>query len=221
MRFILLISQFPDGTFPVYDDKLELLAVVQRLREEMESSLPEDELGRHDLDLDEKVHIVVDRLTTSLDSVVENEQKRQGSLQLFRRLVHVLLDGRTIGLEDVIDALTLKDWPPAGGDRGIGQGFVEGLVLMARIGQKELPPGRKLNALRAIWRRVYICNKCAHDLTCDLVLLILPPPAGTTSQIRRGIPTSKSGNNCKILRFSSRFDSCILVHSKKNLQRSQ
>ena len=145
----------------MYDDKLELLAVIQRLREELESSLPQDELGRHDLDLDEKVHMVVDRLTTSLDSAVENEQKRQGSLQLFRRLVHVLLDGRTIGLEDVIDVLTLKDWPPAGGDRGIGQGFVEGLVLLARSGKKELPPGRKLNALRATWRRVYICNECA------------------------------------------------------------
>lgn len=215
------MSQLPDGTFTVYDDKLELLAVIQRLREELEASLPQDEVGIRDPDLDEKVHMIVDRLTTNLDSAVEDEQKRKGSLQLFRRLVHVLLDGRTIGLEDVIDVLTLKDWPPAGGDRGIGQGFIEGLVLMARSGLKELPPGRKLNALRAIWRRVYICNKCVHALTHDVVLLILRPPAGTTSQIRRGIPMSRSGNNCKILRFSSRFDSCTPVHSKKSSQRGQ
>jgi len=205
----------------VYDDRLELLAVIQRLREELESSLPQDEVGTGDPDLDEKVHMVVDRLTTNLDSAVENEQKRKGSLQLFRRLVHVLLDGRTIGLEDVVDVLTLKDWPPAGGDRGIGQSFIEGLVLMARCGLKELPPGRKLNALRAIWRRVYICDKYVHVPTCDPVLLILPPPAGTASQIRRGILMSRSGNNCKIPRSLSRFESCILVRSKRSSQRSR
>ena len=166
------MSQLPDGTFTVYDDKLELLAVIQRLREELESSLLQDEVGIREPDLDGKVDMIVDRLTTNLDSAVENEQKRKGSLQLFRRLVHVLLDGRTIGLEDVIDVLTLKDWPPAGGDRGIGQGFIEALVLIARSGLKELPPGRKLNALRAIWRRVYICNKYVDALTHDVVLLI-------------------------------------------------
>jgi len=154
---------------------------MQRLREELESSLPQDEVGTRDSELDEKVHLVVDRLATNLDSAVQNEQKRKGSLQLFRRLVHVLLDGRTIGLEDVIDVLTLKDWPPAGEDPGIRQSFVEGLILMARSGLKVLPSGRKLNALRAIWRRVYICDKCAGVLTHDLMLLILPPPAGTTS----------------------------------------
>jgi len=171
--FILRTSnaQLADGTFLAYDNKLELLAVMQRLGEELESSLPQGETGTVDTDLDQKVHMVVDRLATNLDSAVENEQKRPGSLQLFRRLVHVLLDGRTIGLEDVVDVLTLKDWPPAGGDRGIGQSFIEGLVLMARSGLKELPSGRKLNALRAIWRRVYICDKCVHVLIRVLVLL--------------------------------------------------
>ena len=155
----------PNGSFPVYDDKLELLAVMQRLREELESTLPQDEVGTRNPDLDDKVHMVVAPLTTNLNSAVENEQKRTGLLQLFKRLVHVLLDGRTIGLEDVIDVLTLKDWPPAGGDRGIGQSFVEGLILMLRSGLKELPSGRKLNALRAIWRRIYICDKYVHVLT--------------------------------------------------------
>jgi len=190
---------------------------MQRLREELESSLPQDEVGTVDLDLDDKVRMVVDRLATNLESAIEeDEQKRAGSLQLFRQLVHVLLDGRTIGLEDVIDVLTLKDWPPARGDEGDGQSFIEGLVLMARSGLKELPSGRKLNALRAIWRRVYICDECVHILTHILVPLILFPPAGIASQIRHGIPTSRSGSDCKKLRSSTPSDSCTLVHSKRS-----
>lgn len=210
-----------DDIFPAYDDKLELLAVMQRLREELESSLPQDGVGTVTLDLHDKVHMVVDRLATNLDSAVENEQKRAGSLQLFRRLVHVLLDGRTIGLEDVIDVLTLKDWPPAGGDGGIGQSFIEGLVLMARSGLKELPSGRKLNALRAIWRRVYICDKCARVLTHIFIPLTLLPPVGMTSQIRRGVLTSRSGSDCKIPRSSLPSDNCTLVHSKRSSRRRQ
>jgi len=104
--------------------------VVQRLREVLESSLPQDEPGTVEhLDLDKRVHMVVDRRAVNHDSAVEADQKRTRSPQLFSQLVHVLLDGRTIGLKDVIDILTLKDWPPAGGDRGIGQGFIE---VMAR-----------------------------------------------------------------------------------------
>lgn len=194
---------------------------MQRLREELEFSLPQDEVGTVDLDLDDKVRMVVDRLATNLDSAVENEQKRAGSLQLFRRLVHVLLDGRAIGLEDVIDVLTLKDWPPAGGDCGIGQSFIEGLVLMARGGLKELPSGRKLNALRAIWRRVYLCDECVHVPTHILMLLILLPPAGMASQIRHDVPTSRSGSGYKKPRSLSPSDSCTLVHSKRSSQRRQ
>lgn len=129
---------------------------MQRLREELESSLAQDGAGTVDASLDAKVEKVVERLATNLGSAVENEQTCAGSLQLFGRLVHVLLDGRTIGLEDVIDVLTLKDWPPAGVDRGMGQSFTEGLILIAR---SDLPFGRKMNALRAIWRRVYLCDK--------------------------------------------------------------
>ena len=46
-------AQLLDGIFAAYDNKLELLAVMQRLREELESSLPQDEPGTVEhLDLD-------------------------------------------------------------------------------------------------------------------------------------------------------------------------
>jgi len=68
--------------------------------------------------------MVVDRRAANLDSAVEADQKRTGSPQLFSQLVHVLLDGRTIGLKDVIDILTLKDWPPAGEIVGLGRALL-------------------------------------------------------------------------------------------------
>jgi hypothetical protein len=106
--------------------------------------------------------MAVERFATNLDSAVEDEQKRTGSLQLLNWLVHVLPNGRTTGPEDVVDVPTLKDLSPAGEDRGTGQSFIEGLVLMARCGLKELPSGHNSNGLRAIEKRVYICDKYVH-----------------------------------------------------------
>jgi hypothetical protein len=88
-------AQLADGhiTFSAYDDKLELLAVMERLWEELKSCLPQDEVSTADLSLDNKVCMVVERLVTNLDSMMEDKQKHMGSLQLFNQLVHVLLNG--------------------------------------------------------------------------------------------------------------------------------
>lgn len=68
--------------------------------------------------------------------------------QLFFAWGSALVSGSALGVESLLDFLTLKD------NLGESQDSARALDLLAR--SNDLPEGRKQTALLAIWRRVYI-----------------------------------------------------------------
>jgi len=70
-------------------------------------------------------------------------------LALFKQCVKTLLQGNTLGVEDMVDVLTLKDKPT-------DQAIAVYLILTAQ----GVPEARQVSAFRTAWRRIYIHDEC-------------------------------------------------------------
>nr|GAT53189.1 methyltransferase type 11 [Mycena chlorophos] len=146
-----------DEILDSFHNDLDFVSVHQALLEEFKPIL--DSLrGQHSID-------------AQIDAIVKSEATRlvdQKSMTLiFKDLVHQLLQGNALAMEDMVDLLTLKDNSTTLGD------YATALHLLARV--QNLPEARRTSAFRSVWRRIYIhddwdairrtANVSDHELT--------------------------------------------------------
>ncbi|KAF7294905.1 Methyltransferase type 11 [Mycena indigotica] len=151
-------SQFEeDDLLDSFHNDLDFVSVHQAIMDEFRPVI-ESLRGRQSLD-------------AQIEAIVKNEASRlseQKSMTLiFKDLVHQLLQGKSLTMEDMVDLLTLKDNLTTLGD------YTTALHLLARA--QNLPEARRSSAFRSVWRRIYIhddwdtirrtSNVSDHELT--------------------------------------------------------
>ncbi|KAI9509614.1 Non-repetitive/WGA-negative nucleoporin C-terminal-domain-containing protein [Russula earlei] len=127
-----------ESTLDAFHDGLDFVSVHEAVTEELKSS-----------------QLSV-RGKQSLDRQVENILQQKASAitdnkvfpLIFKQLVRFLLQGKALSVEDMADALSLKD-----NDTTIDD-YATALHLLARA--DKLPQARREAAYRTVWRRIYI-----------------------------------------------------------------
>jgi len=121
-----------------FHDGLDFISVHEELTAELKSALASVR-SKQSLDrqvetiLQQKASAIVDRKVLPL---------------IFKQLVRSLLQGKALSVEDIADALSMKD-----NDTTIGD-YATALHLLARA--DKLPDVRRQAAFRSVWRRIYI-----------------------------------------------------------------
>lgn len=127
-----------ESMLDVFHDGLDFVSVHEALTEELKSALSS---VRDKQSLDRQVETILQQKASAIAG------KKTLSL-VFKQLVRSLLQGRALSVEDVADALSMKD-----NDTTISD-YATALHLLARA--DKLPEARRQAAFRSVWRRIYI-----------------------------------------------------------------
>ncbi|KAH9966798.1 Non-repetitive/WGA-negative nucleoporin C-terminal-domain-containing protein [Russula dissimulans] len=121
-----------------FHDGLDFVSVHEALTEELKSALLSVR-GKQSLDR---------QVETILQQKASATMDKKVFPLIFKQLVRSLLQGKALSVEDMADALSLKDNDTTVSD------YATALHLLARA--DKLPEARREAAFRSVWRRIYI-----------------------------------------------------------------
>jgi len=127
-----------ESTLDAFHDGLDFVSVHEALTEELKSALLS---VRGKQSLDRQVETILQQNASAI------MDKKVFSI-IFKQLVRSLLQGKALSVEDMADALSLKD-----NDTTISD-YATALHLLARA--DKFPQARREAAFRSVWRRIYI-----------------------------------------------------------------
>ncbi|KAH8116942.1 Non-repetitive/WGA-negative nucleoporin C-terminal-domain-containing protein [Phellopilus nigrolimitatus] len=126
-----------------FHDGLDYVSVHQKLIEELRATLAGSKARQS---LEHQVDTVVKAVAPSLKA-----RTYPAFLAEFRACVKALLQNHVLGVEDIVDVLTLRE---------DSLEYATALELIKNA--KNIPEGRQLSAFRTVWRRIYIHDDWAQ-----------------------------------------------------------
>ncbi|KAI5123360.1 hypothetical protein M0805_001781 [Coniferiporia weirii] len=139
-------SSVPDQTNTILDDfhdGLDYVSVHQKLIGELRATLVGSKARQS---LESQVDTVVKAIAPLLKG-----RSLPAFLSEFKACIKALLQDHVLGVEDVVDILTLRNSSPD---------FATALELIKNA--KDIPEARKNSAFRTVWRRIYIHDDWAN-----------------------------------------------------------
>jgi len=130
--------QTEKSVLDAFDDGLDTVAVQEDLLQQFKAIKPPT---RAKQSFEAQVENILKVKATRLAS-------RPAHSYIFKQLLRLLLQGKALSDEDLVDLLSLKD-----NDETLDD-FYAALHILTKT--KGLPESRQLNAFRSVWRRIYL-----------------------------------------------------------------